>query len=117
MEIIRSGSLILCRRIPILMSPFAENLMLSLCLHVEFDDGAEKKILTDTSWKIAPHMIESSNVFGSETVNGEKRIKDWNTIICDDSGWASATLLKEDEMPKTLLKTADDAAGKGYSDI
>lgn len=84
--------------------PFAENLMLSLCLHVEFDDGAEKKILTDTYWKIAPHMIESSNVFGSETVNGEKRIKDWNTIICDDSGWASATLLKEDEMPKTLLK-------------
>ena len=83
--------------------PFAPVLMMNLEIEILFEDGTRQQILSDDSFKTAPHMIRHSNIFGSETLDGSRRIEGWADISLNDEAWENARYVQEDDIPKGQL--------------
>ncbi|MDO5336263.1 MAG: family 78 glycoside hydrolase catalytic domain [Eubacteriales bacterium] len=83
--------------------PFGQVLMLAARLMLTWEDGREEVLCADESWKTAPHMILHSNVFGSETVDGRRRMEHWNDTLCKDETWENARLVRKEEVPGGIL--------------
>ena len=83
---------------------FGKMLMLSANVSLYYEDGSLEHFDTDETWKTAPHMIQHSNVFGSETIDGRKRIPDWNMLTCNEKVWSAAVLVKREDVPKGKLE-------------
>ncbi len=84
--------------------PFNDYLVLSLTLEAVYEDGRSVTMIADDSWKVKEHMVELSNVYGSEVINGGKRIPDWNKAGFDVSGWKDALLVPEEKTPRAKLE-------------
>ena len=59
-------------------------------------DGAKTRVVTDSSWKIAPSYISTCGAwtfggFGGEHVEASQVDPNWNKIDFDDSAWKTAT--------------------------
>ncbi len=67
--------------------PFGRCLICSMKLMIEYVDGRSEEIITDESWKIKPHRIKHTNVYGSE-------------YIGDDNGkWEDASVAVDEDVP------------------
>lgn len=84
--------------------PFNDCLILGLTLEAELEDGSFVTVITDGTWKTHEHMVEISKVYGSERINGGKRILNWNAAGCDEGDWDNAQFLPPEKEPKVPLK-------------
>lgn len=57
--------------------PFGNELILAAHIDIELVNGTHLVIEADETWETADHMVLTSNCFGSELVDGAKRIRDW----------------------------------------
>ncbi len=83
--------------------PFSDVLMLWLELELVCVDGSTMSIHSDETFKTADHMIQHSNVFGSETMDGRLRIPGWAGPEFDDAAWTDARLVPEGSLPAGRL--------------
>ena len=72
--------------------PFGKELILGLHAELTYADDTVETIDTDGSWLVAPHPIRISNCYGSEVMDGAKRIPGWNDLRTDPSLWRPAEL-------------------------
>ena len=79
--------------------PYSSVLILAARLELFFAGGQNLCIETDRSWKVHEHMITASNVYGSEIMDGRKRIPGWNSAEYDDSDWEQARFAMLSEIP------------------
>ncbi len=79
--------------------PFGNALIFTLELLLEYEDGERETIVADGSWKVAPHEVRHSNVYGSEIVDGALKQKDFSLPDYDDKAWENAIVLEENEIP------------------
>ena len=79
--------------------PYGKSLILALDLILTYADGRCEIVRTDTSWKTAPHAITSTNVYGSERMDGRLVPKDWDLPGFDDSAWMPAMAAKAPAVP------------------
>ena len=91
---------------------FGESLVLALELTVEYADGTSETVYADDSFKVKPHEITMSNVYGSETADGAAYPAGWDIAGFDDSGWAAAQQVTEAQAPTGTLVEQDQPAIK-----
>lgn len=72
--------------------PFGECLILSVQLELVYEDDSIEIIQTDESWRVKPHPVVTSNIYGSETMNGALVQKGWSQPGFDDRNWENALL-------------------------
>lgn len=66
---------------------------LLLELHIEFDDGTKKVIISDESWKsYEDGPIRRNSLYCGEIYEASKEVKGWTDADFDDSGWNTARL-------------------------
>ena len=82
---------------------FAKELILSMHVDVECKDGSKILIDTDNSWEVADHPVIHSNCFGTEIVDGRKRIDDFSEVDCKSGEWVKATVSEEGDRFMDLL--------------
>jgi hypothetical protein len=63
---------------------------LVLQMHVTFDDGGERDIVSDGSWKTAPGPITFSSVYGGEDYDARKAQPGWDAPGFNDKAWQPA---------------------------
>ena len=62
-----------------------------LCqLRIEYKDGTEEFIVSDTSWKTKPSAILRNGPYVGELYDANKETRAWAAPWCDDSGWQAA---------------------------
>lgn len=83
--------------------PFGSSLVLALELEIAYTDGTCDVIRADDSFRVQRHPVLQSNVFGSETIDGSLRQDGWAEAGFDDSLWAPASIVAEDDEPKGEL--------------
>ncbi|MDL2302325.1 glycoside hydrolase family 78 protein [Lachnospiraceae bacterium OttesenSCG-928-D06] len=83
--------------------PFGKTLVFSMGLSITYEDGSKEEIVADNSFKTARHMVQRSNVFGSEYIDGREVKEGWADISYNDLHWEYAQLVEEKEKPKGRL--------------
>ena len=83
--------------------PYADYLVLDFRLVVTFTDGSSAEVISDGSWKVAPHYVKLANVYGSEILDGRCRQEGFSEAGFDDGAWEAAQVLAEKECPKGRL--------------
>lgn len=83
--------------------PFGKSLVLAIELTVTYTDGTKEVLNCDDTFKVAPHPIIQSNVYGSETIDFALEQKGWNDTGFDDSSWNNATVLEKTDEPNGKL--------------
>ena len=82
---------------------FGQYLVFSIKLIIMYEDGTEQILTADDTFRVNPHPVIMSNVYGSETIDGRLMQKDWTEVGFDDSGWSKAVIVKKEEEPKGEL--------------
>lgn len=82
-------------------------LMASLRLTVEYKDGSQDCITTDSNWLVGKSPITFSQVYGGEDYDARLEQAGWDRPGFDDSAWSKATLTP---MPVQTLRGASLAA-------
>lgn len=63
-------------------------------LEIEYADGSQTTILSDTSWKVTSKgPIVANNEFDGEEYDARLELKGWNKNGFDDSGWLTAEVM------------------------
>lgn len=60
---------------------------LLLQLMIEYKDGSQELILSDTSWKWSYGPIVYNSIRGGETIDARKRMPGWNSAGFEDTEW------------------------------
>lgn len=84
--------------------PYGESLVFAMELQLEYEDGGRDVIVADDTFKVRPHEISMSNVYGSETADGAKVPAGWDTVEYDDSRWKQAEIVPEKKAPQGELE-------------
>ena len=84
--------------------PFNSQLILGVHLTIEYIDGSIEIIDSDDTWLTHKHMIKVSNVYGSETIDGRLKIKDWASNKCIEDDWDKAIIVSKENEPKVELR-------------
>jgi alpha-L-rhamnosidase len=71
-----------------------------LQLHVEFEDGSEDLILSDTSWKASTGAVLFAELYHGEIYDARLEQKGWSRADFDDSTWKSVVPI---DLPLTTL--------------
>ncbi|MDO4337389.1 MAG: family 78 glycoside hydrolase catalytic domain [Eubacteriales bacterium] len=79
---------------------FGKYLVLALKLIVEYEDGSQRVLTSDETFKVKKHPVIMSNVYGSETVDGALAQHGWSESGFDDSAWEQAFVVTKEETPK-----------------
>lgn len=82
---------------------YGKSLVFAMRLEIEYTDGRSETITADDTFKTAEHMVTSSNVFGSELIDGRKVQPGWCGVPFDDSAWEPAKIVPCSEEPKGQL--------------
>ncbi len=62
-----------------------------LCqLRIEYEDGTEELIVSDTSWKVRPSAIMKNGPYEGELYDAGEETPGWATAQCDESRWQAA---------------------------
>ena len=80
--------------------PYGDCLVAWVQIRLTYQDGTEAEFVTDESWQTAPHMVERSNVYGSERIVGAKKQEGFSQAGFSAEGWEKAA---EAEAPKGRL--------------
>jgi alpha-L-rhamnosidase len=74
-------------------------------LKINYSDGSEENIITDSDWKTSPSAITFSSIFGGEDYDGRLEQNGWDKVGFDDSVWKYVAL---PTLPKGTLKADPD---------
>jgi len=67
---------------------------LLLNLHIDYIDGSQQDVVSDTSWKLtAEGPIIANNEFDGEEYDARKEFSDWTRLGFNDSMWLAAELV------------------------
>ena len=58
-----------------------------LQLHIDYTDGTNDTVMTDTSWKTTPGPITFSCMYGGEDYDAQREMPGWDAPGFDDSTW------------------------------
>jgi len=83
--------------------PYGKFLVFAMRLDLYYEDGSCESITADDSFKTAEHMVQTSNVYGSELIDGRKAIPGWHTVSFDDSSWDRAQIVSPENTPRGEL--------------
>jgi alpha-L-rhamnosidase len=61
-----------------------------LLVKLKYEDGTEKDIYTDDSWKESTGPIVFNNIYGGDTYDARYEINNWNNVGYNDEAWGSA---------------------------
>jgi len=64
-------------------------------LNIRYQDGSEKNIVSDGSWKTSPSPITFSSIYGGEDYDARLEQKGWNTPDFSDTNWRNALVVKQ----------------------
>ena len=64
--------------------PFGKSLAFAIKLIIKYSDGTTEEVTADETFKTHSHMVCTSNVYGSEFIDGRLRLTNWNTINFSD---------------------------------
>ena len=85
-------------------------LVLNVDIEIEYEDGTKETVSSDDSFLVHQHFVLSSNVYGSERIDGRKRISDWNqSLETEDwkhaqvSAWDAGTLTEQMQPPIRVI--------------
>lgn len=84
--------------------PFGKSLVLALELTLRYADGTEETICTDDGFRVCPHPVTQSNVYGSETIDHRLMQPGWAEPGFDDSSWCPAIPVPKDDAPSGHLE-------------
>lgn len=79
---------------------YGDRRALLLQLHVQYDDGEEEIIVTDSSWRASTGPIRLSEFYAGELYDARLEQPGWTTASFDDSDWADVETLT---LPYTQL--------------
>lgn len=79
---------------------YGKSLVACFELRVRYADGSEEMFCSDENCKTAVHGVKHSNVYGSEWIVGKQMKPGFSQPDYDDSGWETAALAAEGELPK-----------------
>lgn len=83
--------------------PFGSCLVLWAKLIVTYKDSTGDVWQTDDTWRTSACAVTSSNVYGSETIDGRLRQAGWNDTGFDDSTWQKAKIAGDTDQPKARM--------------
>lgn len=83
---------------------FANVLMLAMEISIEYVDGTTTTVFADDSFRIKDHFITSSNVYGSETMDGRLVQDGFSLEGFNDKDWEAASFVGPEDVPKGKLK-------------
>ncbi len=83
--------------------PFGKSLVLALELTITRSDGSVEALRAGGDWRVAPHPVIMSNVYGSETYDAALEQTGWSEPGFDDSRWSAAAVLPREDAPKGRL--------------
>lgn len=66
---------------------------LLLCLKIEYADGTQENVITDSSWKASESPITYSSIYGGEDYDANREQSGWNETGFDDRSWRPAIVL------------------------
>ncbi len=61
-------------------------------LHIEYTDGTEQVIVSDTSWMVSRSAILHNGLYSGEMYDANREQSGWNTAGFNDSGWQPAVI-------------------------
>ncbi len=64
-------------------------------LHIQYADGSEEVIGSDSDWTTDASPIIYNNVYGGEDYDARLEQDGWNTVGFDDSSWQSVELVED----------------------
>jgi alpha-L-rhamnosidase len=90
-----------------------------LQLHIEYEDGREQIVVTDSSWKTTDAgPIRMSDIYDGEIYDARMELGDWSSPGFDDAGWESvqvmdapqARLVAQEVEPVRIVETIEPIA-------
>ncbi len=63
-------------------------------LHIEFEDGLTKTVISDKSWKAAPGPVVSSCIYDGEIYDANLEKQGWDQPSYDDSAWENVNIVE-----------------------
>jgi len=69
-------------------------------LYIEYKDGSERMVSSDTTWKVTHGPITFNNIYSGEYHDARKEMPGWDVAGYDDSQWQSASLPEEQNAGK-----------------
>lgn len=79
--------------------PFGKCLVLAMTLAITYCDGSKAYIYSDQSFKVKPHPVIMSNVFGSEIIDGRLAQPGFSKPGFNSAGWENAALAAKADRP------------------
>ena len=65
-----------------------------LCrIFIRYKDGAQKNIVSDSSWKASPGPVTFSSIYGGEDYDAKLEQKGWDQPAFDDQQWKAALVV------------------------
>lgn len=64
-------------------------------IHIDYADGRQEVIVSDSSWKVSGSPILRSEIYDGETYDARLERSDWSCGDYDDSGWQSADVIEQ----------------------
>ncbi len=92
--------------------PFSKVLELAIELTIQYADGSEDVLTADDGFKVKEHPTVMSNVYGSETIDNRLNVPGWDALDYDDSDWAQASYVDDEDIPKGDLMDQFQPAAK-----
>lgn len=68
-------------------SAYGEHRAVLLELHVQYADGTEEVVVTDTTWKASEGPIRYTSIYDGEIYDARLEQAEWSEYEYDDSGW------------------------------
>ncbi len=81
---------------------YGEKTALICQLHIEYGDGSEDWVLSNTEWKCSTGPILKSEIYDGETYDAREEISGWNQTDMDDSAWQACALAKDQKLENLI---------------
>lgn len=90
---------------------FGSRIGLLFQLNIQYTDGTEEVIASDSSWKSSTGSILYSEIYHGETIDARKEKDGWSAAAYDDQGW-SGVQLSNDNNKNNLIATENEPIKK-----
>jgi hypothetical protein len=82
---------------------FGNVLVLTAHVEITLADGSTMVLETGEDWKVTPSPVVTTNVYGSEIVDGSKAVLGWNQVGASLEQWEAARIVPAADEPKGRL--------------
>lgn len=77
---------------------YGQRLRLFAQLHLEYNDGTQEKVMTDSTWKASYGPIREGDMQAGETYNAHMEMPGWHSTGFDDSDWDKVNVSPKPEI-------------------